>query len=126
MAEKDDIEDASLGNVFDYKSGLNVDPENAAQFGDGGGGGGMEARIAKLESDVSHINGNVSELRADMKDVRDRLSGVGERMAAVEAEIRHLPSKTYMFTTAFASSIAIIGAISGLVVFADKLKSLLP
>jgi hypothetical protein len=33
----------------------------------GGGGGDMEARIAKLESDVEHIKTDVSEIKTDIR-----------------------------------------------------------
>jgi hypothetical protein len=38
--------------------------------GGGGNGGGMEARIAKLESGVAHIERDIGEIKTDLRDVR--------------------------------------------------------
>jgi len=37
---------------------------------DGGGGDGMEPRIAKLEADVDHIKTDISEIKTDIKELR--------------------------------------------------------
>ncbi|WP_291442752.1 hypothetical protein [Desulfovibrio sp.] len=39
---------------------------------DGGdsGGGNMEARIARLESDMSHVKSDISEIKADFREFR--------------------------------------------------------
>lgn len=44
----------------------------------GGGGydGGMEARIAKLESDVEFLKRDVSEIKGDIKELRGEIMGV--------------------------------------------------
>ena len=34
------------------------------------GGDGMEARIAKLESDVGHIQTDIQEIKGDVKDIK--------------------------------------------------------
>ena len=39
-------------------------------FGGSGGGDGMEARIAKLESDVEHIQRDVTEIKTDLRDIK--------------------------------------------------------
>lgn len=35
-----------------------------------GGGGDMEARVAKLESDVEYIKRDISEIKSDIKDIK--------------------------------------------------------
>lgn len=35
-----------------------------------GGGGDMEARVAKLESDVEYIKRDISEIKEDLKDIK--------------------------------------------------------
>lgn len=37
---------------------------------DGSGGGSMEARVAKLESDVEYIKRDISEIKDDIKDIK--------------------------------------------------------
>ena len=56
-------------------SKINVTPIRAtndqhAQHGSGSGGDGMEARLAKLESDVGHIQSDVKEIKTDIKELR--------------------------------------------------------
>ncbi len=36
----------------------------------GAGGGDMESRVAKLESDVEYIKRDISEIKADLKDFK--------------------------------------------------------
>ncbi|AWK41939.1 hypothetical protein [Photorhabdus laumondii] len=50
---------------------------NTMKYGNGNGGGGgdmLEARVAKLESDVEHIKATMSDVKADLKSV---ISDVG-------------------------------------------------
>lgn len=45
-------------------------PPQATDTGGGGGGGWIEARIAKLESDVGHIQSNITEIKSDIRDIK--------------------------------------------------------
>lgn len=65
----------------------------------------MEARVAKLEANVEHL----------VKQV-DRLSAVPERLAAVEADIKDLPSKGFIVSAtvgalAFFSAVTLFGEL---------------
>ena len=42
----------------------------------------MEARIARLESDVNHIRGDLSDVKSDVRALRDRIDGVDQRLGA--------------------------------------------
>jgi hypothetical protein len=55
------------------------------------GGDVLEARVAKLETDLEYVKRDVSELRTDMRDVRDRLTRIEEQVSA-------LPSKAFVFS----------------------------
>ena len=35
-----------------------------------GGGGGMEARVARLESDVSYIQRDIAEIKQDIREIK--------------------------------------------------------
>ncbi|EOD7312979.1 MULTISPECIES: hypothetical protein [Proteus] len=39
-------------------------------YGGDGGGGDMELRVAKLESDVEYIKRDISEIKDDIKDIK--------------------------------------------------------
>lgn len=40
-------------------------------FGISGGGGDMEGRVARLESDVEYIKRDISEIKIDIKQIKD-------------------------------------------------------
>lgn len=82
--------------------------------GGSGGGGNMEIRITKLETDVEYIKRDVGEVRTDMRDVRDR-------MTRLETSVSHLPSKAYVF-----SVFGIVGAaIAAINLFDSQIQKLL-
>ncbi|MGH8727400.1 MAG: hypothetical protein ACREV9_04415 [Burkholderiales bacterium] len=49
-----------------------------------GGGGGMEARVAKLQSDVEHIQSDIAEIKVDGRDVRDKISGIKDSISSAK------------------------------------------
>lgn len=42
----------------------------------------MEARIARLESDMAHVRSDVAELKTDLRSLRDRIDRLVESLAA--------------------------------------------
>ena len=42
----------------------------------------MEARIARLESDVNHIRGDLSDVKSDVRALRDRIDALDLRLSA--------------------------------------------
>jgi len=42
----------------------------------------MEARIARLESDVGHLRSDVAEIKVDVRSLRDRIDAVGSQLNA--------------------------------------------
>lgn len=45
------------------------------------GGSDLEARVARLESDVEYIKRDISELKADMRSLKDDVSTIKHRLA---------------------------------------------
>jgi uncharacterized coiled-coil protein SlyX len=41
----------------------------------------MEARIARLESDIGHLRSNVTEVKVDLRSLRDQLNSRFDRLA---------------------------------------------
>lgn len=99
----------STPKILDFPS-----PKGLRQGGDGGNSGGMEARVAKLETDVEYIKRDVSQLAGDMRDVRDR-------MTRLETRVDHLPSKGFIVTC---SSVTLV-LLGALFTLAPKLQALL-
>ena len=45
---------------------------------------GMEARIARLESDMAHVRSDVAELKTDLRALRDRIDRLFESLASAK------------------------------------------
>lgn len=60
--------------------------------GDGGGGGNMEARVAKLESDVGYIRRDVDELKGDVKLMSQNMTIALERLESIKESLSKKPS----------------------------------
>lgn len=60
--------------------------------GDGGGGGMIEARVAKLESDINYIRRDVDEIKADVKSVSQNMTIVLERLESIKESLNKKPS----------------------------------
>lgn len=70
--------------------GLGVPPDRKPVLKDGGGdgtSGGMEQRLAVLETEMKHVKDNLTKLQALPAD-----------MAEVKTKIEHLPSKDWIAT----------------------------
>lgn len=64
-----------------------------SRHGGGNGGGNMlEARVAKLESDVEYIKRDLAEVKSDIKSVDSRLSGIETSISSAKPPLRHLRS----------------------------------
>lgn len=75
--------------------------------GDGGNGGYMEARIARLETAADRVD--------------DRLRSVEVGIATLSERVAHLPSKGFIVT----ATVSAITLLSALILFGEKLLSLL-
>lgn len=73
-----------------------------------GNGGGMEARVAKLEAHVEHIREEIG-----------KLSSMPTNLAIVTTRVDHLPTKGWMVTT-LGVGLAVIAALTA---FADKIQA---
>ncbi|WP_233443219.1 hypothetical protein [Enterobacter asburiae] len=60
--------------------------------GNGGGNGMLEARVAKLESDVGYIRRDVDELRADVRLINQNMTVALERLEAIRLSLDKKPS----------------------------------
>ncbi len=54
----------------------------------GGGGGDMlEARVARLESDVEHIKKSIDEIKLDFRDAKKDISATTKKLAEMEPSL---------------------------------------
>jgi tetrahydromethanopterin S-methyltransferase subunit B len=89
---------------------------SALQGGDGGGtSGGMEARVARLESDMEHVKKAVDRLETSVSDTKKSLGEVKTTVSVLDERSKHFPTRTELLTTS-AVMVAIIGAIVALIV----------
>lgn len=87
----------------------------------GGGGDGMEPRIAKLEADVSYIKSRLDETLSNIRSANDKVAALNTEFAVLTEKAKHFATKSYSIVTA----IAIVAALSALILFADRLKAVL-
>lgn len=88
MGEVFKFSDKSQSIVLHSPSSHNV--ENGG--GNGGGGNMLEARVAKLESDISYIRRDVDELRVDAKQISQNMSIALERLENIKISLDKKPS----------------------------------
>jgi t-SNARE complex subunit (syntaxin) len=55
-----------------------------ARSSDGGGGDDMEARVAKLESDVENIKTNVADIKTDVREIRGKVDDLKDSIASTK------------------------------------------
>lgn len=108
MAIEDRIQQM-LSELHTFREAQRTD---ASLFGGGPGGtsGGMDARITKLEASVAHAERDIGELRSDMKTVLMDI-------ATLKENVRHLPTKPWMFTSLGTLLLAIGGLVALIVRF---------
>ena len=95
--------------------------DRATSLPTGGGGdnsGGMETRVAKLESDVAHLLREVTDVRSSVKTLSNDLTVVRIDMAAVKTDLSHKPGRGFIFTV----SMAIIALLTAVTVYQDKIQ----
>jgi len=69
----------------------------------------MDARIAKLQSDVEYIQRDVGEMRQAMVKVADEVSAARVELATIKERLEHMPTKLSMWT-AVAAIVLPVGA----------------
>jgi len=75
--------------------------------------GGMETRVAVLETKVDALILKADQANSDIVELR-------ERMVSVEVKIDHLPSKGFVVT----SHLSALVVLAGIITFADDLRRL--
>ena len=96
--------DERLAKLLDAESSirkLEAQVEQLRGGGPGGTSGGMEERLTRVEKNVDQLAKDVTDIRVDI--------------ATIKENVRHLPTKPWLFT-ALAGVIAAIGAIVTMVV----------
>lgn len=94
--------------------------KSATSFGGGSSGGTMEPRIARLEADVAHIQKDIAEIKTDVREFRTGIAKVVTDLATLDANVKHLPTKTYINT----SLLAMLAVIAALTVFQGSIQKL--
>ena len=69
---------------------------------DGGGGtsGGMEGRIARLESDMGHVKDTLKSLDTRTESLRKDVGEIKTDVATLKVRVEHLPGKGFIFAVA--------------------------
>ena len=89
----------------------------ALKGGDGGGtSGGMEARVAKLESDVEHVKRTLDDLRADVKATRSDIGAMKVDFGRFDERMKHMPGKGFIFSV----GLGLLAAAGGIITLAVR------
>lgn len=103
---------ATSRNQLDASKGSDQAPP--LQFGNGGGkSGGMEARVAKLESDVAHLVKQVDRIDARTESMPKDLAVLAEKVSALPTK-DYLDEKFGKLLTRIGLVVALISAIVGI------------
>lgn len=88
-----------MGEVFKFSDkSQSIDLQNSSphnvEYGGGNGGGGnmLEARVAKLEADISYIRRDFDELRVDAKQISQNMTIALERLENIKTSLDKKPS----------------------------------
>jgi hypothetical protein len=74
---------------------------DALKNGDGDGtSGGMEGRIARLESDMGHVKDSLKSLDARTEGLRKDVGDIRTDLATLKVKVDHLPGKGFIFAVA--------------------------
>jgi len=90
---------AQLNNIHDLEAYKNRVKEKSRLYvplqsgGGNGTGGGMETRVAKLESDVDHIKNDVAEIKSDVRDMKKDVQSIKENIAEMRGENKALAAE---------------------------------
>ncbi len=104
-----------------YRANILQFPLEQIVSGGDGGGDNMEPRIAKLEADVSYIKSRLDEATSNIRSTGDKVAALNTDFAVLTERAKHFATKSYSVVTA----VAIVAALSGLILFADRLQVLL-
>ena len=77
----------------------------------------MEARVARLKSDLAHVRSDIAEMKLDIRELRTRLvgiqadlSGLKTELAGVRGAIEHSTRVSQLWTVTVAA--ALLGVMS--------------
>jgi hypothetical protein len=90
------------------------EPEQPLNGGDGGGTSGvMEARVAKLESDMEHVKKGVDRIESGINDLRKGVSDLQVKAGTLDERSKRFTTRwdVFMMLCAF---IAVVGGIVAL------------
>ena len=74
----------------------------------------MEARIARIESDVAHLRTDVSDIKIDLRSLRDKVDLMGVKLAETKANLERAiaSAKIWVLLILIGYGTAILGAMA--------------
>lgn len=102
-------------------------PHNDDTYGGGNGGGDgmLEARVAKLESDVSYIRRDVDELRTDVKSVNKNMIVALERLDSIKENLSKKPSTDAVDKKITDAKLAVLLGVPGIIAIGTGIYKLI-
>lgn len=93
--------------------------ESLPKGGGDGTSGGMEARVARLESDVEHIKTTLQSLDTRVSGVHSDVGSIKVTLGKLETSVSNLPGKTFIFVSS-AGILTTAAAFAGLIAYLVK------
>lgn len=89
----DKVKEISLHSRFSHRSrtaiNTSISEEHDGTYGGGNGGGSdMQARVAKLESDVEYIKRDINDVKSDIKSIDSRLAEIEKAIGSAKTTIK--------------------------------------
>jgi hypothetical protein len=81
----------------------------------------MEARVARLESDVGHIKTDIGDIKSSLKELTTNTTDLRINFARLDERVSHLPTKGFIVTAVTLG----LGLIAALVVFQGNIQHFL-
>lgn len=108
-----DRADDTYGNVITGHFSTTLNDDRPLKTGGGDStSGGMEARIARLESDMDHVKTTLTDIKGDVKAARADIGQIKTDIAVIKAS---MPTKGFIFATS-AGLLSAAGVLMAIIV----------
>lgn len=108
-------------NIYPFPSD-GGDPKRVANGGEPPHDGGMEARVAKLETCFEYVQRDLSEVRTDARAIYDRLGSIDSKLSGMSERMDRFPTKLQLSLWAGGGLLALLGIAAALIALLLRLS----
>jgi hypothetical protein len=70
--------------VYNFPGHHAIVPARSQHSGGAGGGGDMEARLAKLEANMEHVQADCIDIKSDLRGIRDKIDSIKDTLSSAK------------------------------------------